>query len=182
MSTFRRVSVPARPEMWTFQDAVERLISMADLSRGGTNYQLMLDAILDSYRNLPGFHEWTYFQRASGISTEASYSTGTVAYSAATKQFTLTGGTWPTNAALGTVRVGTDAWDAWERTNATVLTMDPDVAPPADIAAGTAFEWFRDSYQLPSLTRKLGRLVGGSGQYSLPYVDPEEGHALRRSR
>jgi hypothetical protein len=183
VSSFQRVSIPARPEVWTFQDAIERLISMGELQRNGRNYDLMLDAVMDAYRDFPKYHEWTYYQRISGISTEASYSTGTVAYSASTKQFTLTGGTWPTNAALGTVRIGTNFWDAWTRTSATVLTMDADFAPPSDIDAGTAFEWFRDSYQFPSLTRKMGRLIGGDGWCNvLRYVDPQEGLAISKSR
>ncbi len=183
MSSFQRVSIPARPEVWTFQDAIERLISMGELQRNGRNYDLMLDAVHDAYRDLPKYHEWTYYQRVSGISTEASYSTGTVAYSASTKQFMLSGGTWPTNAAFGTVRIGTEFWDAWERTSATVLTMDPDFAPPSDIDGGTAFEWFRDSYQFPSLTRKMGRLIGGDGWCNvLRYVDPQEGLAISKSR
>lgn len=179
---FNRVSVPARPEIWTLQDTIERLLSPSDLVRGGRNYNLMMDAVQDAYRDLPKYHEWSYYKRTTGISTEASYSTGTVAYSASTRQFTLTGGVWPANAAYGVVKVDDNYWEAWTRVSDTVLTMDPDFAPPSDIASGTTFTWFRDAYPFPSLTRKLGRLVaGGSTKYQLQYVDAQSGHSLSRS-
>lgn len=179
---FNRVSVPARPEIWTFQDAIERLVSGGELSRGGRNYDLMLDAVFDAYRDLPKYHDWSYYQRSTGISTEASYSTGTIAYSASTRRFTLTGGTWPTNAAYGAVRVDEKDWNAWSRISDTVLEMDPEFAPPSDIASGTSYQWFRDAYPFPSLTRKLGRLSScGSNQYQLRYVDTQAAQSIARS-
>lgn len=88
------------------------------------------------------------------------------------RQMTITGDTWPAWAANGIVRIGGLApgdnsggqydsvyagpnttgpvgYKVDQRISATVITLDPVICPVADIAAGTSFVLYQDTYVLP---------------------------------
>lgn len=144
--------------LFTFKDAVEYVLDRFDLdsfdqSTAGTpsakGLRMARRAVLNAYDLLPEKHEWNYFRRTVTIRTEAAYATGTIAYDASTRAVTLSDGTWPANAALGWLRVGDDHWFVESRDSDSQVTLRAEGAPAANVAAGTSYEWYRESYPLP---------------------------------
>lgn len=179
----------ASTNITTFQDACELLFNVFNpAAKPPTGRELIAakHAVLTAYRELPQMHRWSCFKRRTSITTDAPYSTGTVAYDHTggtyERQVTLTSGTWPTNAALGVIQIGDVVYSVNERKSGTVLTLSEDSNPGADVAAGTPYLWYRDSYTLPVGFRKVvsvGEPTRGYG--GIVYISPEQLHEYTSS-
>ena len=90
-------------------------------------------------------HEWSFLRPAATIETLAPYSTGTVGIVAGV--VTLTGGTWPANAAQGEIVVNGVASTVDTRDSDTQLTLD-DTSVAAD--SGTSYELVFPTQDLPA--------------------------------
>lgn len=163
-------------QQWTFQDAVERLLdNFGEIGRDGRNYRIAKEAVINAYDTLARVHQWKYYVRRHVFQTDAAYSTGTVAYDhtgGSSERIFTTTGTWPTNAALGYVRIGTSHWPISKRISATIVQGREDMNPGADIAA-SAYEWYRSEYPYPALTVRTGALIDATDRYPLTWVSPE---------
>jgi hypothetical protein len=138
--------------MLTFQDAVDHLI---DYLGGGASDVVLRDckrAALAAYRELTSAHSWTYLYRLGRIITSPSYSEGTVDFDltggSSERLLTLTGGTWPTWAASGWVRVGNTSFRVDSRLSSTTLAISEFTSPAADLD-DQAYSLYRDTYDLP---------------------------------
>lgn len=164
---------------WTFQDAVERLLdNFGEMSRDGRNFRIAKESVLNAYDTFARSHEWRYYIRRHVFKTDAAYSTGTVVYDhtggSSERIVTLTSGTWPTNAAFGYVRIGTDHWPIARRISASIVQLREDKNPGADIAS-TAYEWYRSEYPYPVTTWRHGALIDASDRNPLQFVSPAVG-------
>jgi hypothetical protein len=175
----------AEKVLWTFQDAVERLLDLYQETKSGRQHRLTREAVLNAYRDLPHLHDWSYYKRRHVFQTEADYSTGTIAYDhtggASERLVTLAGGTFPTNAAFGVLNVGDDHWPVAARLSSTTLQLAVDRNPGADIAAGTSYTWYRESYPLPVLANRIGEVADVDDSSYLSYVDPTEALLINRT-
>jgi hypothetical protein len=83
----------------------------------------------------------------------AAASTGTIAYDSTggtyERELTLTDSTWDDNAIDWSVAIDGIVYDIASRESDTVVTIDPDQAPTADIDAATSYEAFPRYYALP---------------------------------
>lgn len=174
-------------EILTYQDAVEHVLDRFDLARTARNLRMARRATLNAYRRFPQMHEWAYFKRRYLLTTEASYSTGTVSYDHTggtyERELTLTTGTWPTNAALGVVVIDGAHYPVEDRKSSTVVTLVLNQNPGADVASGTTYVWYREGYSLPINAIKAGRLceVDSTSNIELTYQSPEQAHAIARA-
>lgn len=136
----------------TLHDVQTHLLELMGGSTDERARNVARRAIQEAYRWLPQERNWTYFYRPYRIITEAAYSTGTVVYDYTggtyELELTLTGGTWPTNAAFGRVEISGVVYEVDERKSSTVLTLKAPYAPTADIAS-TSYQWHRELYPLP---------------------------------
>jgi hypothetical protein len=135
-------------ELVTYQDAVERALIHWDRPAGERDSYLVRKAISDALRELCR-HHWKWYTATFLLTTEASYETGTIAYNHATRTVTLTDGTWPANAAFGTLQIDDVAYLVNSRVSDSQITLRTDGNPGANLAAGTEYCWFRESYTLP---------------------------------
>lgn len=133
---------------FTLADQVEKLLLEKPVSEKGRARKLALEAIIDSYQRLALLKEdgWTHLRRQCTITTQAPYDTGTV--TVASGVATLTGGTWPTWAGNGVMRIDNDRWQAIERMSATELRFDPNQQPPDQ--TDSAYTLSLGRYALPS--------------------------------
>lgn len=134
-------------------------LTYADLVRFGLEYLGSYDratpeslrfvklSIETSLREILAEHDWSYLQSDASIVTKAPYYTGTITFDAPSRQMTLTGGTWPSWAASGTVLIGDRWYDVESRTSDTVIVMKD--GPPESIATDTAYGIYQDTYDLP---------------------------------
>jgi len=171
--------------VWTYEDAVERLLDSFQYNKTGRQYRLAREAVINSYRDISTEHIWKYYTRRHIFESSAEYITGTIAYDvtggANERQVTLTGGTWPSDAAFGVLQIGTDNWPIATRVSDTVLTLFLNRAPTADIAASTSYTWFRDVYPWPVLTRKMGELIDPADYRVLAYIDSQRALTMQRN-
>lgn len=136
-------------QLTTYQDAVEYLLGYA----GGEAQQRTINdcqrAIVNAYREFHSSHPWSYLWQRGRIATVAPYSTGTVTYTNSTRTLTLASGTWPTWASYGTVAISNVVYEVASRTSGTVLILSQSSNPGADLAAGTSYEIYRDTFPMP---------------------------------
>jgi hypothetical protein len=173
----------ANVDAFTFQDACEHMwLTFNPNTKPPTGRELRVAklAAITALRSIVNAHMWNYYKRRLSITTEASYSTGTVVYdhSGGTyeRMMTLTGGTWPANAAKGSVRIAGVHYRVDERKSDTVITLSAATNPGADVAS-TSYEWYRDTYQLPLDFGKMRCLIDCTSSGStldLDYVPPED--------
>lgn len=167
--------------IWTYQDAVIQLLDLNGLEADWLNLANAKRAVLEAYREFPTLHAWKYLSRRATFATVAPYRTGTVAYDHTggtyERQLTLTNGTWPSWAASGCVQVGNATYHIDERKSSTVVTLDANENPGADVAAGTAHLTFQNEYLLPSDYRRHGRVMDTDTPRELEYVSPDLLHA-----
>ena len=151
MAYYRVLNTPSPvPELLTYQDALEHLESFTNSGTMDAERRDFRTATLSAYSDLAGRYDWMYFHTELDIRLDPQYSTGTVAYSNATRKLTLTGGTWPSNAIEGRIKINDVRYPIEARDSDTELTLPTTANPGKDISSGTSYTWIRTSYTLPA--------------------------------
>lgn len=134
-------------------------------------------AVLSAYRELGGIHDWRYFQRRTRITTVDDYSTGTIQYThtggAFERLVILTSGTWPATARFGKLTISSTVYEVATRESDTQITLSINSNPGANVASGTSYNWYRDSYPLPVGFVRAGRFINQANATHLEFVTPE---------
>ena len=137
----------------TVQDAIEHLEDFFGADPSGTMARVARRAIRAALRDLANASNWSYYYYQGRLTINAVYSTGTitgdVTGGANENMVTLASGTWPTWAGSGCLRVANVVYNVDQRISSTILTLKSDLAPATDIAAGTTYKLYQDSYILP---------------------------------
>ena len=105
----------------------------------------ILQCIQDGLNYVYDAHDWSFFKPIKDVSTTAPYATGTVTIVAGV--VTLAGGTWPSWAAAGILRVSNSYYSIASRDSSTQLTLN---VTSATAAALTTFSLGRPEVDLPS--------------------------------
>ena len=103
------------------------------------------DCLNDGLRDVYSAHDWSFFRPVTDITTTAPYATGTVTI--ASGVVTLTGGTFPTWAADGLLKVSNNYYSVATRDSGTQITLDNT---SLTVAAATAFELARPEIPMPA--------------------------------
>ena len=171
-------------ELFTFEDAVDHLVDVFALKRNdGRHIALVKRAVLEGYRFMGSAADWSYLYTRHTFATNAPYSTGTIAYTEASRTVTLTGGTWPSNAedfqiVFSAAPFTNVPYRIESRESDTTLTLHANMTPGQDIAAGTSYTLPRACYDLPSDFRQIGYLLDTVNQHQLQFVDPDVNEEL----
>ncbi len=102
---------------------------------------------------------WEFYKTYGDFTLRAPYSTGSLAMTIANSTVTLTGGTFPTWAASGKLRIGNKVYRVNTRTDSTHLVLATAWAEASE--SGTAYVLFQDEYTLASDCLKFGRPFAG---------------------
>lgn len=168
----------------TYQDLLEHAAGYGGKDASVTGSSHVRRAVQAAIEDLSSMHEWSYYKSIGRITTVATYNTGTIAFDltggANERMLTLTGGTWPTWAAFGLVQIGDKVYTADERISDTILTLRDGNSPSADVASGTAFSIFRDTYPLPDDFRSCGDMVALANGGLIMYRSPQSFIEQRR--
>lgn len=167
----------ATSNITTYKDAIDNLL---DYIGGDVSTAAARDArraILNGYRSFATSHHWSYLYQRGRITTSASQTDGTVAYDhtggAYERQLTITDSTWPSWAAFGTVVIDSVAYDVAERKSNTVVTLSATSNPGADIASGTTYTLYRDTYPMPTDFVAADQFAAYGGSIAYPvFVHP----------
>jgi len=159
-------------------DMVSHLRDYLGANVNNETQRVILRSIQAAYRELVNVRRWSYLYHHGRIQLNAAYSTGTVDfdYTGGTyeRQLTLTSGTWPTWAANGTVRIGQVTYDVFRRISNTVLQLDTTLTPVADIASGTSYTIYQDTYSMPADFVSAGAFYPDEAWGGLQWVHPSE--------
>lgn len=165
----------AQTPLATFTDLVEEICDSKEIKRSvSLNLRNAIRAAQEAYRWLSSAHDWTCYQQRVLIHTVATYSTGTIAFDytggANERMVTLTSGTWPAWAAFGRITISGTTYTVATRESDTVITLSPNSTPQSDIAAGTTYTLFRDTYPLPVDFQRLTRLMDVDNEHEIEIV------------
>lgn len=170
----------------TFQDAVDHVLDqVVGGDQSPRNRRQAIRAVREAYDEIPARRNWRYYYRSFSLQTIASQTTGTIAYDYTggtyERQLTLTGATWPSDVAGYGVIISGARYGIDDRKSSTVITLDEQDCPTADIASGTAYTLVKDSYELPASCRAIFSLydVNAPGRL-ITCVDP--GDIIRERR
>jgi hypothetical protein len=168
----------------TFHDT---LVHLQDYERANPSAQrtrFHRRAIFTGMQELAQAHHWSYLYRTGRVNTVAPYSTGTISYDHTggvyERMITLSDGTFPTWAHLGTIIIGDIRYSVAERINATIVQLSLNSNPQEDIAAGTSYTLLRDRYLLPQDVWTIDQLQTPEAWRILEYVHPREWMRLTR--
>lgn len=162
--------------LWTYKDAVDHALDYLGASVSNEAARDARRAILAAYREIGNIHRWSYFYQRGRIATVAPYSTGTVAYDHTggtyERQLTLSSGSWPSWATFGVVVISNIAYEVAERKSSSVLTLSATSNPGDDVAAGTTYSIYRDTYPLPTDLVAIDEVINVGQILSMAYEHP----------
>lgn len=164
----------AQTPLVTFTDVVEELLDSQEIGRTELNLRNAIRAVQEAYRWLSAHNDWSYYQSRTVIPTVASYSTGTVTgdYTggAYERMLTLATGTWPSWAAFGKITISGTTYTVSTRESDSIITLSPNSTFQTDIAAGTTYEIFQDTYELPVDYKRMTRLMDVDNEHEIEIV------------
>jgi hypothetical protein len=170
----------------TYRDAIDHVIDLAHGLPEEADQRMARSIVQDAYRDVGSDRRWRYLQKHDRITLDAAYTTGTVTYDhtggSVERELTLATGTWPDWARYGRISIaGYDpVYKISERESDTVVQLDTNFNPGADITDATAYTLFRSVYHLPADLVWLDEIHDENGQWSSGYIVPDEWLRLER--
>ncbi len=163
--------------LFTYSDCLEHARDYLGASVANDAMRDARRCVQSAYRNFAAMCNWSYYYTQGRIVTNASYDTGTVVfdYTGGTyeRMLTLTDGTWPSWAYLGTVRIGEVDYEVADLKTSTILTLAANSNPGDDVAS-TSYTLFRDAYPMPIDFQAADEILVSNRQGLLNYVHPSE--------
>lgn len=166
--------------MTTFQDVIDHIVDYVG-GTPGSGDALARDAkraSLEAYRDLVNAHRWSYLYTQGRVICVPPFLDGTIAYQhtggAYERMVTLSGGVWPAWAMGGYIRNGQVGYKVSQRISATVVTLDEQVNPGADLASGLIYVLYRDTYVLPVDFIAQDQSLYEANFGGMEYVHPRE--------
>lgn len=146
--------------------------------------RVIIRGIQAALRELTNVRPWSYLYKRHRIHTNAPYSTGTVAFDytggSVEREFILSSGTWPTWAGNGTIAISNVTYEVFRRVSDTIVQADSIVTPVADIASGTSYTLYQDTYTMPADFVASDRFYAEISWGGMEYVQPNQWLAVTR--
>ena len=136
--------------MRLFSDQRAMLLSTYKNSGVQLGLDRATEAVNQAYRKIGAAQRWSYLHRRTQINTQAPYVTGTVGFTLATRTLTLTGGTFPTWAAQGTILFNESVYQVQQMVDANNLVLQDGRCPTTDIVSGQIYKLVQLEYLLPA--------------------------------
>lgn len=174
----------AATRLFTYRDAVRHVIDYLGADIKEVARRDARRAVLAAYREFSACFRWSYYYQVGRVDTVAHYNTGTVDFDFTggtfERQLTLASGTWPTWATYGVVVISNVAYQVATRESSTVITLSPNSNPGADVAAGTTYTIYRDTYPMPSDFLASDQMTEASNNLYPVYVHPSHWLEMQR--
>jgi hypothetical protein len=155
----------------TAMDLQERLILMLGGKADDDSVTDIRTAIRQALRTVSAEHTWPYYQNYLTLNTNATYTTGTITYTASTRVCTIAGGTWPTWAEQGVVIIDTLHARVETRTSGTSVTINADDAPVDDYTGTFTIYQYQFTLNTDYNIRSVGKIQVDQSNW-LEYVNP----------
>jgi hypothetical protein len=163
----------------TFHDVVEHLITASFGGPQDAEQRDIRTAVHRAYQEVTTMRDWSFYHVHGRVITQAPVTAGTVSFSTATNQLTLSGATWPAWANDGYVRSGPRVARVAARNSDTVVTLDAEVTFPEDFS-GQGYILYRTVYPLPDDLRNMDEPSNEFFWWSGIYLTPDEAMKVER--
>jgi hypothetical protein len=140
--------------LWAYARRQPRGVT-GDLADAG-----LKDIVNDALTMLAKEHSWYWYESKGSLALVAPYSTGTVALTQGSNIVTLSGGTWPSWAASGSLRLGQEVYEVSARNSDTELVLLTNFVTDSEAAA--TYVLFQDAYALPTDLYRMGDILYGT--------------------
>lgn len=161
-------------DVWTYSDLIGHALDYSGAATDAQSERFARRAIQNAVNEMQGAKNWAYFYSVGQILTVAPYSTGTITYDhsggAYDRLVTLASGTWPTWAADGILVIDNVTYQVATRQSGTQITLSDSMNPGDDVAAGTSYTIYRDTYPIPLDCGSVGEVILQGQQAVLQYV------------
>jgi len=140
-------------EILTACDVMDELIDMLGVSATGAPIRAIRRTIQQAVREITAAAKTPYMRKNGRLHLRAPYTTGTVTYDHTggtyERQLTLVTGVWPTWSEDAAILLDGKVCDVESRKSDTVITLDVNLNPGADLAALTTYSMYPRYYRLP---------------------------------
>lgn len=160
--------------MITYRDLVNAVIDYVGGDNSPEAERFARRAVLVAYDDVVTGHTWSYYFTRGRIVSVAQQTTGTITYTESTRTVVLAGATWPTWAAFGTIVLDQFPFAILERVDSTTLTLVENNTPGANLAAGTTYTLYRDTYAMPADFRTADEVINMNNTGPLAFLHPRE--------
>lgn len=162
-----------KADIWCYKDAIAHALDYMGAANDAQTERFARRAVQLAYSNMMSQRNWTYYYHIGSINTVAYYATGTIAYTHSTKTATLTGGTWPSWAADGVLVIDSVPYPVASRTSGSDIVLVDANNPGADVASGTVYSIYRETYTLPVDFGAMDKIYRMNGtNCSMEYLTP----------
>ena len=175
-------------QLLTYRDIVDHALDYMGAATDATTERFARRAVQMAVSEYWSKRTWTIGYRRGRILTTPPYAIGTVTYTKATNTLTLTGGTWPSWVAEGTVTlpalptgVAVIPYPVLSQIDANNIKLQPQTAPNQDMPTPLTYTLVQDSYRLPVDFGSVGEIVSMGFSRELYYVPPGEFVEYQRS-
>jgi len=147
--------------LMSYADVLSHVIDYLGADATAQTERFARRAIQMAVNDMHSKRQWKCFFKRGRIVTSPAYQDGTIAYLATSgaipRQVTLTGGTWPSWAADGTIRIGNVVWPIAKRVSNSVVQLQSATASQEDIAS-TVYMLSQETYPLPVDFADMGEI------------------------
>ncbi len=166
--------------MLTYSDMIEYT---TDYLGGGADNRMqsyVRRAVVGAYQRVAMHPKgWRYYVQRTRVNLNGTYSTGTIEYTASTRTFVISDGSWPSWAKYGEITVSDSTYRV-KSVSGTSLVVSDAGFPVSNIAAGTAYSISQTAYPLPATFRDVYG-IEGENRTDQCYVTPEQFFHLRKT-
>jgi len=155
----------------TALDLQERLIRMMGGQADDESVNDIRTSIRQALRIVSAEHNWPYYHDYLHITTNETYTTGTIAYTASTRAVVLTSGTWPVWAEQGVLIIDSKHVRVQTRTNGTNLVVRADDAPVDDYTGTYTLYQYQFTLDTDYNIYKVGKVQVDQSNW-IEYVPP----------
>lgn len=170
----------------TASDVIEHLKRLEGAATDSRFKALSKTAMFTAYRDLPNSKRWSYYYARDRVKTDATQSSSTITFDftggASERLITIASGTLPTNFAFGLMLIDTVEYECATRESSTTGTLSVNSNPGADVAAGTSYNWWRDTYPMPVDFMGADHLIDHNNSWQPELVSPGEVLNFRANR
>ncbi len=163
---------------YTVHDGVAHLLDFIGNDPSAEANRRARRAVAEAYRDLTNAYAWSYFLRQDRIALDAPQTSSTITYDhtggAAERLVTIAAGTWPTWAKYGRIIIAGVSYEVESNPTTTTLTLTATSNPGADVAGGTSYTLYRDTYQLPADFLAMDLMYEINNTQGMDYIKPTD--------
>lgn len=174
----------AQLPLTTYQDLLDHVIDFLGANVSNEADRDARRAIQSALRIFSNAHRWSFFYQRGRIITVPMFGTSntpspppgtpTIQYTNATQQVVVSNAAWPSWILQGVVLLNNIEYSPIAQIDSYTIQLDPSNNPGADIAAGTLFMAYQDTYSLPADFISVDQIINATYVMGLDFVHPSQ--------